>query len=80
MLEDDGAGLNRGWLGSEAAFRVVKEYQNRNLIVPIVGDFAGDWKNGCLRKDSRVVAIGVERRTCGDLAAQMDRPQRGAAF
>ena len=41
MLEDDGAGLNRGWLGSEAAFRVVKEYQLRNLIIPVVGDFAG---------------------------------------
>ena len=41
MLEDDGMGINRGWLGSEAAFRIVKEYQIRNLIVPIVGDFAG---------------------------------------
>jgi hypothetical protein len=41
MLEDDGAGVNRGWLGSEIAFRVVKEYQTRNLIIPIVGDFAG---------------------------------------
>jgi len=30
--------------------------------------FAGDWKNGCLRKGSRVVAIGVDRKTCGDLA------------
>lgn len=42
MLEDDGAGQNRGWLGTEAAFRVVKEYQMRNLIVPVVGDFAGE--------------------------------------
>jgi len=41
MLEDDGAGTNRGWLGSEAAFRRVKEYEERNLIVPVVGDFAG---------------------------------------
>jgi hypothetical protein len=41
MLEDDGAGRNRGWLGSEAAFRIVREYQLRNLIVPVVGDFAG---------------------------------------
>jgi hypothetical protein len=41
MLEDDGAGINRGWLGTEAAFRMVKEYQERNLIIPIVGDFAG---------------------------------------
>jgi hypothetical protein len=41
MIEDDGAGVNRGWLGSEAAFRMVKDYQLRNLIVPVVGDFAG---------------------------------------
>jgi hypothetical protein len=42
--------------------------------------FAGDWKDGCLRKDGRVVAIGVERATCGDLAAEVERPRRGAAF
>lgn len=42
--------------------------------------FVGDWKNGCLRKGSRVVAIGVARASCGDLAAQTERLPRGAAF
>ena len=47
----------------------------------IVGEtFAGDWKNGCLRKDSRVIAIGVERTTCGNVAAQTDWPKRSATF
>ena len=32
--------------------------------------FAGHWKNGCLRQGSRVIAIGVERTTCGKLSAQ----------
>jgi hypothetical protein len=41
MAEDDGAGTNRGWLGTESAFRAVKSMHARNLIVPIVGDFAG---------------------------------------
>lgn len=42
--------------------------------------FAGDWKNGCFHKDSRVVAIGVERSSCGDLPAQATRPVQGASF
>jgi hypothetical protein len=41
MTEHDGTGVNRGWLGSEAAFQRVRDYQTRNLIIPIVGDFAG---------------------------------------
>ena len=38
---DDGTGLNRGWLGSEASFRWIKDFESRNLLVPIVGNFAG---------------------------------------
>ena len=42
---------------------------------------AGDWKNGCLLKGSRVVAIGVERTTCGNHSAKaVDRPKRGVSF
>ncbi|CAN5364646.1 hypothetical protein BH10PSE6_BH10PSE6_25020 [soil metagenome] len=42
--------------------------------------FAGDWKNGCFSKDGRVVAIGVERSSCGDLSTQAERPVQGASF
>lgn len=42
--------------------------------------FTGDWRNGCLRKGSQVIAIGVERSTCGDLAAQLERPRQAPAF
>jgi hypothetical protein len=38
---EDGNGVNRGWLGSEAAFRWVKDFESRNLLIPIVGNFAG---------------------------------------
>jgi hypothetical protein len=34
-------GRNRGYLGSEDNFRRLKAFQERNLLVPVVGDFAG---------------------------------------
>jgi hypothetical protein len=41
MVESDGQGENQGWLSSERHFRVLRDYQTRNLIVPLVGNFAG---------------------------------------
>lgn len=41
MVEDDGRGVQRGWLATEESFRVLKDFQARNLLVPIVGDFGG---------------------------------------
>lgn len=38
--------------------------------------FSGTWKNGCLSKQGRVVAIGVERSSCDGPA----RAERKAAF
>lgn len=38
---DDGTGLNRGFLGSEANWLAMKDFQTRNLLVPVVGDFGG---------------------------------------
>lgn len=41
--------------------------------------FAGDWKNGCLAKGMRTVAIGVPRSSCsGGASAVLDRPQSAA--
>ena len=37
--------------------------------------FSGEWRNGCLRKGSRVVAIGVSRRSCGNLSVALDRAE-----
>ena len=49
--------------------------------VTLMGEtFAGQWKNGCLRKEGRVMAIGVERKTCGDLFDQVRSPQRVGAM
>ena len=41
MVATDAEGLNRGFLASEQLYGVVRQLQVRNLIVPIVGDFAG---------------------------------------
>jgi hypothetical protein len=38
---DDGHGVNRGFLGSEDNWAVMKDLETRNLIVPVVGDFGG---------------------------------------
>ena len=41
MTATDANGVARGYLASEEQFTFLKELQSRNLIVPIVGDFAG---------------------------------------
>jgi hypothetical protein len=42
MTQDDGATVNRGWLATEANYRWLREFQQRNLLVPVVGNFGGD--------------------------------------
>jgi hypothetical protein len=41
MTATDSAGVNRSYLASEQGFGVVKDLESRNLVVPVVGDFAG---------------------------------------
>jgi hypothetical protein len=41
LTETDSAGVNWSYLGSERAFRALKDMEERNLIVPLTGDFAG---------------------------------------
>jgi hypothetical protein len=41
MMETDGEGRHRSFLASEENFRVIQALQKKNLIVPIVGNFAG---------------------------------------
>ncbi len=42
MTSKDSTGQNRSYLASEENFRIVQDLQRRNLIVPVVGNFAGD--------------------------------------
>jgi hypothetical protein len=41
MMATDGTGQNRGYLANEENFRVLKDLHERNLLVPVVGNFAG---------------------------------------
>jgi len=41
VMQTSGIGEGLSYLGSEAGFRVVKDLESRNLIVPVVGNFAG---------------------------------------
>jgi hypothetical protein len=41
MTATDGSGVRRSYLASENNYKTVREMQQKNLIVPIVGDFAG---------------------------------------
>jgi hypothetical protein len=41
QLLTDGRGTNRSYLATEPNFRFLKAFQERNLLVPIVGNFAG---------------------------------------
>jgi hypothetical protein len=41
QVETDLLGVQRGYMASEANYRTLKEMHERNLIVPLVGDFGG---------------------------------------
>lgn len=41
MRQTDASGVQRGYLATEESFQALKLMEQRNLIVPIVGDFAG---------------------------------------
>ena len=42
MTADDGQGQHRSFLANEENFAYVKDLEDRNLVVPVVGDFGGD--------------------------------------
>ena len=42
MMADDGRGEHRSYLANEENFAFLKDLETHNLVVPIVGDFAGD--------------------------------------
>jgi hypothetical protein len=41
MLQTDGGDLNRSYVSTEENFRILQDLEKKNLIVPLVGDFAG---------------------------------------
>jgi hypothetical protein len=41
MTQQDRSGVRRSYLASEENFRLLKDLEEKNLIIPLVGDFAG---------------------------------------
>ena len=41
MVADDGKGQHRSFLANDENFMVLKELHQKNLVVPVVGNFAG---------------------------------------
>ncbi|HEU4629646.1 MAG TPA: hypothetical protein VFS08_07860 [Gemmatimonadaceae bacterium] len=41
IVQTDSMGTARGYLASEENFRILRELQRNNLVIPVVGDFAG---------------------------------------
>ena len=41
MTANDGQGLQRSYIASEELYQSLRDLEERNLIVPLVGDFAG---------------------------------------
>jgi hypothetical protein len=42
MTATDGLGKNWGYLATEEHFETIRDLERKNLIIPLVGDFAGD--------------------------------------
>jgi hypothetical protein len=42
LMAADRAGMNHSYIASEQNFRTLRDIERRNLLIPIVGDFAGD--------------------------------------
>jgi hypothetical protein len=42
MMATDLTGVNHSYMANEQNFRVLREFERRNLLIPIVGDFGGD--------------------------------------
>ncbi len=41
MVQNDGTGLDRSYLASEANYRTLRDFESKNLLVPVVGNFGG---------------------------------------
>ena len=93
MVATDGSGELRGYLASDESFRFLKQLENDNLIVPLVGNFAGPRairavgqyltrtigdRVGVLRLERRGVS-GAGRRAPGVLRERRHAAARAAA-
>jgi hypothetical protein len=41
LMETDASGVRHGYLASEESYRFLQDFERRNLLIPVTGDFAG---------------------------------------
>jgi len=41
MIQNDGTGLDRSYLATETNYRTLRDFESKNLLVPVVGNFGG---------------------------------------
>lgn len=59
LLETDGSGRRASYLASEEDFEFVREMQLRNLVVPVVGDLAGDRALAAIGRDAAARGLRI---------------------
>lgn len=59
LLEKDGAGRRSSYLASEEDFRFVQEMQRRNLVIPVVGNLAGDHALAAIGRDAEARGLRI---------------------
>jgi len=59
MTADDGNGRNRSYLATEENFRVMKDLESRNMVVPVVGNFGGPKALRAVGKDLRARGMTI---------------------
>jgi hypothetical protein len=78
MTMPDTSGFARSFLASEAAFRFVKDLQMRNLIVPVVGNFAGPTALRRVGDETRARGYAIEAFYGSNVGVYLTREQTRA--
>ena len=59
LLETDGSGRQSSYLAREEDFRFVREMQQRNLVIPVVGNLAGDHALVAIGRDAAARGLRI---------------------
>jgi hypothetical protein len=78
MTAADVGGHNRSYLATEESFAAIKDLHRRNLIVPVVGDFAGDKAIRGIGAYVRQHGAVVETFYASNVEVYLNRQQSGA--
>jgi len=76
MAATDEVGESRGFLANEALFEVMRDLQQRNLVIPLVGDFAGPKTVRAIGEYARTHATTVSTFYVSNVEEYLQRDQR----